>query len=80
MNEFRRRLQFLLHRKQFESELEEEFQHHLALTGQKQFGNPAFIKEESRRMWRSIFWEQLARELREYGRVSTAIARVIEAL
>jgi predicted permease len=69
------RLRFLLHRAEFERDLEEEMRHHLALSAQdrggpeaarRQFGNVAFLKEQSRAMWTWTFWEQLAQDIR-YG-------------
>src|SRR5216684_8383401 len=68
MNEFFRKLRFLLHRDQFERELDEEMQHHLAMKGgdRKQFGNITLLKENSRALWTWTFWEQLTQDIR-YG-------------
>ena len=68
MNEFLRRLCFLLHRDRFERELDEEMRHHLAMKGGdvRQFGNIMLLKEDSRAMRTWIFWEQLMQDIR-YG-------------
>jgi len=62
--EILRRLAFYLRRRRFESELDEEMQHHLALSGPQQFGNMAKLKEESRSMWTWTIVEQFAQDLR----------------
>jgi len=62
--EILRRLAFYLRRRRFESELDEEMQHHLALSGPQQFGNIAKLKEESRSMWTWTIVEQFAQDLR----------------
>ncbi len=82
MSELLRRLKWLLHRTQFERELEEEMRHHLALKGEagsKQFGNIALLKEDSRAMWTSAFWEQFAQDLR-YGVRAMAGNRLFTAM
>jgi macrolide transport system ATP-binding/permease protein len=73
MKEVLRRVWFLLHRAEFERDLDEEMSHHLALIGEdkgdaarRQFGNITHLKEESRAMWTSTFWEQLSQDVR-YG-------------
>jgi macrolide transport system ATP-binding/permease protein len=60
-----RRLQWLLHRDQFERELDEELRYHRELTS-GHFGNTTLVKEESRAMWTGVFWEQFAQDVR-YG-------------
>ncbi|MDE3197330.1 MAG: ABC transporter permease [Acidobacteriota bacterium] len=82
MNELLRRLKFLLNRAQFERELDEEFRHHLAMKGEsttKHFGNIALLKEDSRHMWRSAFWEQLAQDIR-YGVRAMAANKVFTTM
>jgi hypothetical protein len=64
MDGFFRRLLYYFRRRQFESELEEEMQHHAALSGRPKFGNVTLLKEDSRAMWTWTFWEQLAQDLR----------------
>src|SRR6516225_10372226 len=66
--EFFRRLLFYLRRRQFEAELDEEMQHHRAMSGAAQFGNITLWKEDSRAMWAWTFWEQLMQDLRYAGR------------
>jgi macrolide transport system ATP-binding/permease protein len=75
MKEPLRRLWFLLHRAEFDRELDEEIRHHLALgaeergspeAARRQFGNVTLLKEESRAMWTWTFWEQLTQDIR-YG-------------
>jgi predicted permease len=73
MKELLRRLRFLLHRAEFERDLDEEMRHHLALSAEdrgeaarQQFGNVTFLKEESRAMWTWTFLEQLKQDIR-YG-------------
>jgi macrolide transport system ATP-binding/permease protein len=71
IGELFRRLKYYFHRRQFEADLNEEMQHHLALKNldagsgaQQQFGNVTLLKEDSRAMWAWTFWEQLAQDLR----------------
>ena len=75
MKELFRRLWFVMHRAEFERDLEEEMRHHLALgaeerggpqAARRQFGNVTLLKEESRAMWTWTFWEQLMQDVR-YG-------------
>ena len=75
MRELLRRLRHWLGRGQFESELEEEMRHHLALSAEqrgsadaasRQFGNITLLREESRGMWTWTVWEQFLQDLR-YG-------------
>ncbi|HWB96558.1 MAG TPA: ABC transporter permease, partial [Bryobacteraceae bacterium] len=95
MRELLRRLHHLLHRDEFERELEEEMRHHLALSAaerggpeaaNRRFGNTPLLREESRGMWTWTIWEQFWQDLR-YGvrtmaanRLFTAIAVVSLAL
>src|ERR1035438_7461464 len=59
LGEFWRRLTFLFHRNQFDSDLEEEMRDHLErkaaaldpLAARRQFGNAAFLRDESRDAW-----------------------------
>jgi macrolide transport system ATP-binding/permease protein len=80
MRELLRRLRHLLHRDEFERELEEEMRHHLALSAEqrgdggaasRQFGNMTLLREESRSMWTWTIWEQFLQDLR-YGLRSMA--------
>jgi len=71
IGELFRRLKYYFHRRQFEADLNEEMQHHLALKNldagsgaQQQFGNVTLLKEDSRAMWAWTLWEQLAQDLR----------------
>jgi len=64
MGDFLRRLLYYFRRRQFESELDEEMQHHAALSGRSKFGNVTLLKEDSRAMWTWTFWEQLGQDLR----------------
>ncbi len=70
-----RRLQFFLRRKQFERDLAEEMQTHLALraldegseaAAQRRFGNEVLLRENSREAWGWTFLETLWQDLR-YG-------------
>jgi macrolide transport system ATP-binding/permease protein len=64
MDSFFRRLRYYFRRRQFEAELDEEMQHHAALSGRPKFGNVTLWKEDSRAMWTWTFWEQLGQDLR----------------
>ncbi len=73
MRELLRRIGFHLRRAQYESDLEEEMAHHLAMLQQdrgaaaaarKQFGNVTSFREESRNMWTFAWLEHLAQDLR----------------
>ncbi len=64
MDSFFRRLLYYFRRRQFEAELDEEMQHHAALSGRPKFGNVTLLKEDSRAMWTWTFWEQLGQDLR----------------
>ncbi len=64
MDEFFRRLRYYFRRREFESELDEEIEHHMAMSGRKQFGNEARVKEESRAMWGWMIAEQFAKDVR----------------
>jgi hypothetical protein len=75
MKELWRRLRWFARRDKFESDLEEEMRHHLALKAKeqgsataasRQFGNVTLLKEDSRAMWTWTFWEQFAQDIR-YG-------------
>ncbi len=59
-----RRLLYYFRRREFDAELEEEMQHHAALSGRPKFGNVTLLKEDSRAMWTWTFWEQLGQDLR----------------
>jgi predicted permease len=71
--EFLRRLNFLLRRRQFENDLDEEMRFHLEMQSQKtgnrqqankQFGNQGLLKEVSREMWGWSSVERLVQDLR----------------
>ena len=64
MDGFFRRLRYYFHRRQFESELEEEIEHHAALSGRTKLGNITLLKQDSRAMWTWTFLEQLGQDLR----------------
>ena len=64
MDEFFRRLLFYFRRRQFEADLDEEMQHHLAMRGKSQFGNVTLLKEDSRQMWTWSWLEQFAQDIR----------------
>jgi predicted permease len=75
MKEYLRRVRLLMHRDEFERDLDEEMRHHLALSAEdrggpqaarRQFGNVTSLKEQSRAMWTWNFWEQLVQDIR-YG-------------
>ena len=81
MRELLRRLQYFLHRSEFDRDLNEEMEHHLALSAEqrgstdaarRQFGNLTLIKEDSRTMWTGKFVEQCIQDLR-YGLRSSTI-------
>src|SRR5256885_14205757 len=63
MDGFFRKLRYYLRRRQFDAELDEEMQHHAALSGRPKFGNVTLLKEDSRAMWTWTFWEQLGQDL-----------------
>jgi predicted permease len=73
MRELLRRIGFHFHRTQYESDLEEEMAHHVAMLEQergasaaarKQFGNITSLREESRNMWTFGWLEHLGQDLR----------------
>jgi len=68
MKELWRRLMWFRNRERFESELDEEMRHHLALKAEEQggarFGNVTLLKEESRAAWSFVFLEQVMQDLR----------------
>lgn len=88
MRELWRRLRWLAHRDQFESELEEEMRHHVALKAEqqgsveaanRQFGNVTLWKEDSRALWGWRFWEQLGQDVR-YGLRTMAANKLFTAM
>jgi len=87
MRELLRRFRHLLHRDEFERELEEEMRHHLALSAEqrgdagasRQFGNITLLREESRSMWTWTIWEQFLQDLR-YGLRSMAANPLFTAI
>lgn len=73
MRELWRRLKYLCHAREFESDLDEEMQFHLEMKAQKtggrdqarkQFGNVGILKEVSREMWGWSSLERLFQDLR----------------
>ena len=81
MRELLRRLRFLLRRREYERELEEEMAHHLAMleengrlpaSARRQFGNLASLRGESRSMWTFAFLEQTAQDMRYALRMMAA--------
>lgn len=66
IGEIWRRLGFLLHRGQYERELEEELRFHAEMTGAAQFGNLLQHKEDSREAWGFGPFDRLVQDLR-YG-------------
>jgi hypothetical protein len=73
MTELWRRLKFLFHAREFESDLDEEMLFHLEMKAQKsgdrhqarkQFGNVGILKEVSREMWGWSSLERLFQDLR----------------
>src|ERR1051326_9292853 len=77
MRELWRRLRFLMDRRRFESDLDEEMRFHLDMktrkTGdryaaQRQFGNVGILKEVSREMWGWASLERLWQDLRYAAR------------
>src|SRR2546423_2257269 len=66
-----RRVEYLLHRRQLEEDLAEEMRLHRDLRAaepgsKSRFGNVTQLREESRAVWISLFWETLAQDAR-YG-------------
>jgi predicted permease len=79
MSKLWRRFTFLLFRRRFESQLDEEMRFHLEMkahagggtkdagyAAQRQFGNTTLLREESRDMWGWVWLETLVQDLR-YG-------------
>ena len=72
MSKLWRRLRFLLRRRAFDRELEEELRFHLemkaeslgASAARRQFGNPLRLREASREMWGWTWIETLLQDLR----------------
>jgi putative ABC transport system permease protein len=60
------RLKALVHRDQLDQDLDDELQFHLAMSGQRQFGNVATVKEECREQWTFVLMETLWQDIR-YG-------------
>lgn len=66
-----RRVEYLLHRKQLDDDLAEEMRLHRELRAaespsKSRFGNVTQLREESRAVWISLFWETLVQDVR-YG-------------
>lgn len=83
-----RRLQWFIHRAEFDREIEEEMHHHLdlkaeeqgdATVARRQFGNVTLLKEKSRAMWTWTFVEQLAQDIR-YSLRTMAARKLFTAL
>ncbi len=69
MNEFFRRLRYLLSRRRFDRELESDMEFHremAARQGRKNFGNTLRLREEAREAWGWIWIDRLGQDLR-YG-------------
>lgn len=69
MNEFFRRLSYLLNRRRFDRELEGDMQFHremAARAGRANFGNMLRLREEAREAWGWIWIDRLGQDLR-YG-------------
>jgi hypothetical protein len=69
MNEFFRRLHYLLWRRRFDRELESDMQFHCemaATEGRNNFGNMLRLREEAREAWGWIWIDRLGQDLR-YG-------------
>jgi predicted permease len=69
MNEFFRRLHYLLNRRRFDRELESDMQFHremAAQAGHGNFGNVLFLREEARDAWGWTWIDRLCQDLR-YG-------------
>ena len=84
MKQLWRRLNWFLHRERFEKDLDEEMRHHLSMKAAegsevKQFGNPVLLKENSRAVWTSVFWEQLFQDIR-YGLRSMSANKLFTAM
>jgi macrolide transport system ATP-binding/permease protein len=76
MGEILRRLNYLLHRRRFELELDEEMRHHQELQRGAQsggaarpFGNVTLLKEDCRAMWIGSLFTQLAQDARYAARM-----------
>ena len=82
MSKLWRRLTFLLFRRRFESQLDEEMRFHLEMkaragggtkdagyAAQRQFGNTTLLREESRDVWGWVWLETLVQDLRYGARV-----------
>ena len=81
LKELWRRLQWFIHRAEFDRDMEEEMRHHLALKAEeqgdadaarRQFGNITSLKEKSRAIWTWTFAEQLAQDVRYASRAMWA--------
>ena len=88
MKELWRRLKWFWHRNQFERELDEEMQHHLALkteergsaeAARREFGNATLLKEDSRMMWLGTYTQQFAQDIC-YGLRSMAAHKVFTVM
>ena len=80
MGELFRRLDFFLHRRRFERDLEDEMRHHLALKSEalgvadarREFGNVTLLQEDCRTMWIGNFAGQLSQDARYALRMISA--------
>ena len=67
LGEWRRRLHYIIHRRQLEEELQREMQTHREMMGEPQrFGNSLRLREESRDVWGWNWLDNLWKDLR-YG-------------
>ena len=75
MTELWRRILFLLRKRRFDRELDEEFQFHLEMKARessqarREFGNPTLLKEISREAWGWSWIERLVQDLRYAARM-----------
>lgn len=72
MSELFRRLNYLLHRRQYDSELEAEMLHHREMMGKdgvRGFGNITVLREDAREAWGWTWIERLFQDLRYATRI-----------
>jgi predicted permease len=72
MGELLRRIQYLLHRRRFDAELESDMQFHREMAereGRKNFGNTLRLREQSREAWGWMWIDRLMQDLRYAARI-----------